>query len=223
VTTSSLDALRLYAEAERATLARDHASAARHVAAAIDADPNFAMAHRWAGIIAINELRFGDAVAHMTRAWELRDRLTDRERWHAEAHYHSHVTLLPQRAADAFEMLLARYPDEHRAAINLASTVLTWHNDLAGAAAALARVPPDGRDSWVYHAHRINITFAEGRLAAADSAALEAEAAGLHEVVTPWRSGRAFATGDLATATELCAAAFAATPPRVGDRWVGPS
>lgn len=57
---------------------------------------------------------------YASRAHELRDNLTARERLHVEAFYHWSVELDPRRASEVYERLLAQYPDDYGAASNVA-------------------------------------------------------------------------------------------------------
>lgn len=138
VTTASLEALRLYAEADRIFL-QDPPRASAHLAAALELDPEFAMAHRLAAAAGVNQLRFADAQHHMERAWEHRDRLADRERWHVEALRASEVDFDPPRAEVLQARILDRFPDDYRAAINLANVRLSWLADPEGALMAALR------------------------------------------------------------------------------------
>jgi tetratricopeptide (TPR) repeat protein len=122
VTTSSLRALELYTEAVR-TIEYDTDSEAgiRMLEEALEEDPEFAMAWRKLGV----ELRnsrgsWARVVAATTRAYELRERLTPRERYLAEAAYFSNVRSDRQRAIDAYERILDLDPDDAWALNNAA-------------------------------------------------------------------------------------------------------
>jgi tetratricopeptide (TPR) repeat protein len=203
VSTPSIAALRLYAEADD-LLATDLKAAAALAAEALRLDPGFAMAHRLAGVLASNELRFGDARHHLTRAYELRDRLGERERWHVEAIYHMYVSLQPRHAADAYELLLQRYPDDWRAAHNLGSLLISWLDDQPAAYAQLLRaveLEPEGASALLRVSHA---AFFLGRHAEADSLARLAEARGLAGHTMRWQMARAFALGDVRRTALLC-------------------
>lgn len=216
VTTRSTDALRLYAQAEHAAASRDDEAAAALLAEAVRLDPGFAMAHRAAGIIANNQLRFGDAAVHLEKAWRARERLTDRERWHIEALYHSNVLLEPRRAAEAYRLLLARYPDDSRAAINLATVVHTWFNDAEEAWSALSRVDRQNPQAWPFFGNAAQIAFQTGRLREAGEMAAAAGEHGFHDVASRWQIGTSFALGRYADALAACDAVLAAPPRPAG-------
>jgi eukaryotic-like serine/threonine-protein kinase len=121
VTTASLAALQLYAQAVRAAEVEgrsDHAL--RLLDEAIRLDPEFASAHRMLGLVLHNT---GQDPARrleaITRAYELRDRLPERERYRISGTYHRQVQGDRRAAAASFEALLELDPRD-RAAGNLA-------------------------------------------------------------------------------------------------------
>jgi tetratricopeptide (TPR) repeat protein len=69
----------------------DHAGAIQLFKRAIQLDPNFAMAYASLGL-AYNEHSEKDSTSYYRMAYDLRDRVSDRERFYIEAHYHESVT-----------------------------------------------------------------------------------------------------------------------------------
>ena len=121
VTTASTEALRLFVQAERANDRSEADQAIALLEQALDVDSSFAMAHRKLGIILRNQGQDPErAVAAFTRAYELQDRLTDRERYLAEAAYYTYVTEDEAAAELAYTTLLDRYPTDPTALNNLA-------------------------------------------------------------------------------------------------------
>jgi hypothetical protein len=143
VTTASLEALRLYAMAERA-MGGDGALAPSYLEAALELDPGFAMAHRMLAATGINRMRFEVAVRHLQLAWEHRDRLPDRERWLVEAARASETEYQPYRAEELYERIVARFPDEFIAWANLGNTRISWLHDPEGALDG----PSSGPRNW---------------------------------------------------------------------------
>jgi len=124
VTTASFDALRKLTQAERAEEDGDYALAERLLDEAIALDPEFAMAHRKMAVILFNAARPTELiVAASTRAYQYRDRLTDRERYLTEANYHSNVTDDALASLEAYDALLEIDPDD-AAALNNSSNIL---------------------------------------------------------------------------------------------------
>ncbi len=118
VTTGSLEALRLYTRGD--ATAGDDAAAAALFERAIEADPDFAMAHRKLGVMLWNlGVRPGDMVAATTRAYELRERLPDAERYLAEADYEDLVRGNRDASMRAFENVLELDPQNEAALNNL--------------------------------------------------------------------------------------------------------
>ena len=119
VTTGSLRALRLYAQATQAEVAGDDDRAVALLEEAVVEDSLFAMAHRKiATVLANNSEQIGRARAAATRAYELRDRLTELERGYTIAQYHTDVTGRREEALAAYRTILERYPEDHRALNN---------------------------------------------------------------------------------------------------------
>ena len=119
ITTGSIDALRLYTQGAMAEVAGDLDRALDLLEEAVQVDSAFAMAYRKIGTILQND---GEdparAIEAVTRAFELRERLTERERAYAAAQYHSAVTGDVEAALGAYRTLLETYPDDHRATNN---------------------------------------------------------------------------------------------------------
>jgi tetratricopeptide (TPR) repeat protein len=121
VTTPSLEALRKYAESDRLAERAEYARAIAVLKEALELDPAFAMAYRKLAVLLQNSGGgLADQVEATTRAYELRDRLTERERYLAEAYYHNLVTLDPDAEIRAYESVLERYPDDQAALNNIA-------------------------------------------------------------------------------------------------------
>ena len=121
VTTRSTQALRLYAQADQANDLGQYGRAMGLLEDAIREDSMFAMAYRKYAIIWTNQDRDLDsAKIAFTRAYELRDRLTERERYLADAAYYSYVEDDIQRSTDAYTTLLEKYPTDRIALNNLA-------------------------------------------------------------------------------------------------------
>ncbi|MDH5642888.1 MAG: protein kinase [Gemmatimonadota bacterium] len=120
VTTASLPALRLYSQALQAEDAGDNTRAVELYEAAVAFDSTFAMAYRKIGVLLGNNFeQRARANAATTRSYELRDRLSESERYHAIAFYHIQVTGETERAINAYRTLLETYPDNEPALNNL--------------------------------------------------------------------------------------------------------
>ena len=117
--TASLQALRDYSQALRADDRGDAENEITLLRAAIAADSTFAMAWRKLGTLSANRADQTGAVEALTRAYQLREHLTFRERKLAEDSYFSDVASLPDSATAALQGLLAEYPSDSWALNNL--------------------------------------------------------------------------------------------------------
>ena len=113
-TTSSLEALRRYSLALQAIDKGDNEKGIALLDEAIASDSTFGMA--WRKLAAVDVDRREMAV---TRAYELRDRMTERERYHAIGLYHIYVTDDLDAAVTAYSTLLDLYPEDSWALNNL--------------------------------------------------------------------------------------------------------
>jgi tetratricopeptide (TPR) repeat protein len=122
VTTSSLRALQLYTQGTHALdMERDYDRGLRLLQDAVAEDSTFAMAWRKLAVGYYNTRAGPDRLVHASRrAYELRDRLTERERYHTVAFYHLNVTRDNGAAISAYQSLLDTYPDDHVALNNIA-------------------------------------------------------------------------------------------------------
>lgn len=122
VTTADLEALRLYSEAVHEMDVRGNDDRGIGLLEeVVRRDTAFAMAWRKLGVGLSN--RGEDrarAVGALTRAYELRDRLTPKERYWAMASYFQQGVDEPEQAIAAYENLLELDPDDNRALNNIA-------------------------------------------------------------------------------------------------------
>jgi tetratricopeptide (TPR) repeat protein len=121
VTTPSLTALQRYSQAlyaEDVLGDQDRAIALLEEAVAIDTA--FAMAYRKLGAIIGNRgTQRARTVEALSKAYQHRDRLTERERYHAEALYHFNVTTEIEKAINPYRSLIELDPDDRYALNNL--------------------------------------------------------------------------------------------------------
>lgn len=122
VTTASLPALRKYSQGYRAGfLQGDYELAETLLRDAIAVDSAFASAWRLLAVVYNNaDGSSTNQIRAATRAYELRDRLTERERLIATAYYHSNVLYDNQAAIAAYRTLLDTHPTDRIALNNIA-------------------------------------------------------------------------------------------------------
>ncbi|MDX1579458.1 MAG: tetratricopeptide repeat protein, partial [Gemmatimonadota bacterium] len=123
VTTADLDALRDYSRAVALSDRGENQRAADLLEEVVAADTSFAMAWRKLGMLHVSGGGalgdFSRGVEALERAYEFRDRLTERERLLATAGYYGYVDRDPRREADAYERMLENDPDDTWALNNL--------------------------------------------------------------------------------------------------------
>ena len=129
VSTSSLEALRKYTEAGIQRREGNLDAAIDFLEEAIAIDSTFAMAYRGIGIFLQN--KFDDWSrqywAH-SKAYEYRDRLTEREKWLVSASYHLDIEENEARAIDAYENVL-RIDPEMMSAVNNIGVIYYFQRD----------------------------------------------------------------------------------------------
>jgi tetratricopeptide (TPR) repeat protein len=127
-TTPSLDALHAYSLALDQGRMVPRLEAIPHLQRAIDLDPNFAMAHALLSGVYANTGRSAEAPAYSRRAFELRDRVSERERFFISWRYYIDAQQAWDKAYDLALGWTRTYPREAFA-----------FNSLAIAAAAFGR------------------------------------------------------------------------------------
>ena len=136
VTTSSLEALRRYSEADDAVARGELERAAELLEGALLLDADFAMAHRVLARVYASAGKREQAVEHLARAYDLRQTVTPRERHFIEGS-HASIRERYDEAAAAFSRLATLYPDDPDAHYELALARYA-SGDLKGARDALA-------------------------------------------------------------------------------------
>ena len=114
-TTSSLDALKAYSAGLSATYAHGYRAGIPHFKRAIALDPQFAMAHASLGFHSWNMGQTDPGAEEIRKAYELRDRVSDRERFFILMLYDREVTGNLQKELLTLESWAQTYPRDPRA------------------------------------------------------------------------------------------------------------
>jgi serine/threonine protein kinase/tetratricopeptide (TPR) repeat protein len=109
-TTSSLEALQAYSRGRKAIAAVDLPGSIPLLKRAINLDPNFAVAYASLGNVYANMSERTLGSENVKRAYELRDRVSEREKFYIESHYHDTVTGNVEKARQAYEAWAQAYP-----------------------------------------------------------------------------------------------------------------
>jgi len=172
VTTPSLEALRKYAEATRAfDLMGDYPKAIQLLREAVAKDTTFAMAYRKLGVSLRNNGMSQEASdSAFTRAYQFRDRLTEKERYLAIAtYYYMGPGLDRQKAVEAFQQALSVDSSDLTASVNLANTYRS-RREFARAESLYAAVNMSSRASQVSMSNHAGTLLSHGKVAESESA-----------------------------------------------------
>jgi len=119
ITTSSAEAYEYYSEGRKYHHSGDYRRSMELMEKAIAIDPEFAMAYRSIGMSYNNLGLFSERKKHIQKALELSDRLSDAERYQIQGDFYSDSEKTYDQAFEAFNNLLALYPDNTLASHNL--------------------------------------------------------------------------------------------------------
>ena len=109
-TTPSLEALKAYSMGITTGRTKGDAEAIPFMKRAIELDPNFAMAYVGVAVEYANLGRASLAADNARKAYDLRDRVSERERYRISAFYFQYVTGEVEKATEAYELWAKSYP-----------------------------------------------------------------------------------------------------------------
>ena len=109
-TTSSLEALKAFALGDAKRNTGSDQEAIPLFKRALELDSNFAVAHARLGTVYANLGETKPAIEHRTRAYELRERVSERERFYILGHYYSGVTQQIDKALETYDLWKQTYP-----------------------------------------------------------------------------------------------------------------
>jgi eukaryotic-like serine/threonine-protein kinase len=109
-TTPSLEALKAYSMGITTGRTKGDAEAIPFMKRALELDPNFAMADVGLGVEYSNLGQASLAAAYAKKAYDLRDHVSDRERYRISAFYFQYVTGELEKATEAYELWAKTYP-----------------------------------------------------------------------------------------------------------------
>jgi eukaryotic-like serine/threonine-protein kinase len=114
-TTPSLEALKAFSVALKAARSADSSAALPLLKRAVELDPDFALAHAFLGLIYSGMGESDLSVETTTKAYQLRDRTSDHERFFITVTYHRQVTGNLEKAQQAGELWAQTYPRDSTA------------------------------------------------------------------------------------------------------------
>jgi eukaryotic-like serine/threonine-protein kinase len=105
-TTSSLEALKAYTTGIKLVVSSGGEAGIHYYQRAVEIDPKFALAYAGLGLSSMGVL----SVENTTKAWQLRDRVSDRERFFIDFMYERQVMGNLEKAYQTLELWLRTYP-----------------------------------------------------------------------------------------------------------------
>lgn len=111
-TTPSLEALRELSLGQKAWNTKGESEALPYMKRAVELDPNFASAYVNLGTVYENLQQRGLAADNFAKAYGLRERVSERERFHILGHYYGSVTGELEKAIPIYEQWEREYPTD---------------------------------------------------------------------------------------------------------------
>ncbi len=178
-TTPSLDALRAYSVGWQVHAVRGASASLPFFQRATELDPQFAMAHASLGRIYADLDQSDLAAASLSRAWQLRDRASDKERFFIDVNYETLVTGNLDAAQRTCEAWAQTYPREARPHHSLSGTIRKMPGHFETASVEAKKAIELEPDFWVgYYSLGVLSTYL-GRWDDAESALGAAAAHGI--------------------------------------------
>ena len=178
-TTPSLEALKAYSAALRLHASRGATAALPLFRRATEIDANFAMAHAWLGRTYADLDESDLAAESISRAWQLRDRITEREKLWITVAYQTLVTGNLTQAQQTCEAWVQTYPRDaapHQLLAGMTNKSVGRYEQALAEAQKAIELDPDF--AMVYYSLGVNNAYL-GRLERANSAINRAVARGL--------------------------------------------
>ena len=207
-TTPSLEALKAYSLAEKTRNAKGSAAALPFYKRAVELDPKFAMPYREMSSAYNNLSEIGRSAEYARKAYDLREKVSERERFSIEGNYYLSATGELEKAAQTFELWKQTYPTDEvpYADLGFVSSCLgNLEKSLEESREAL-RVEPNDANNYLNVAGSY---ISLNRLDEAEEVFKQAEERKLDsESLLQYRYQLAFLKGDTAKMTQLASAAM---------------
>ena len=146
-TTSSLGALQAFSLAQKAQVEKGEAAAIVLLKRATELDPQFAAAYAQIGVRYYDLGELGLGARNLNKAFELRDRVSERERFYIVASYYHMGTGQLNQAKDTYELWIQTYPRDAAAHVELGALLgdLGQYEQSAEETKVGIRLDPGGR------------------------------------------------------------------------------
>jgi len=207
-TTPSLEALKAYSLGLKTYYAKEETAALPFLKRAVDLDPNFAMAYAWMSSDYRDLNEVGRAAENARKAYGLREKVSERERFWIDGEYYLNATGELEKAAQTYELWTQTYPrdDMAYAVLGFICTLLGNYEKALEQFREALRLNPNGVIGYVTVAFAYT---ALNRLDEAEAVYKQAEERKLEdEVLLECRYWLAFLKGDAAQMAQLLSAAM---------------
>jgi eukaryotic-like serine/threonine-protein kinase len=198
VTTASLEAYKQFAEGETALRAGQESNAVPFYLRAIELDPHMAMAYARIGTYNTNLSELAKAKEYLTKAYTLRDRVSEHERLYIEGHYFQTVVGDLRKAVDVYQQYRQRFPRDWTPVSNMGNQYLTMGDFEKGEASNRDAINLEPK-AWRAYSNLARALAFEGKTQEAISILHQAILNGID--ISPIRSAMLFVAymqGDLA-------------------------
>ena len=207
-TTPSLEALKAFSLGFRTSDAKGDTAGLPYYKRAVELDPNFARAYANISVVYFDLSEAGRAAENARKAYELRGKVSERERLGIETTYYLFVTGELEKAAQAYVLWQQSYPRDYSPYANLSfiySCLGTLAKELEEAREAMRMGPSDVVDYNNLGSAYVNLN----RLDEAEAVYKQAEERKLEsELLAANRYQLAFLKGDAGQMAQLAAAAM---------------
>ncbi|HYB76609.1 MAG TPA: protein kinase [Candidatus Bathyarchaeia archaeon] len=149
--TSSLEALKAFSLGMSAMNSQETSAVVPHLQRAIESDPNFALAYSQLGMLYASDLQEpGLAAENIRRAYELRDRASEAERFNITANYYTFVTGEAEKGIKTCQSWAQAYPRDSmpHVAIGYMSAYLGRYEDEVKESAEAIRLMPSAGHAY---------------------------------------------------------------------------
>jgi len=187
-TTSSLEALQAFSLGHEEHQKMREDAAIPHLKKAVELDPNFAVAWATLGVVYANTGRSAEGAQAVKKAYELRDRASEREKLYIQAHYYTEVTIDSEKALATYAEWRQIYPRDTIPYDNaaLAYSGLGQHEKALDLASQALRINP--HDAYAYDniagAYEGLNRFDEAKSIAEQAVAEKSDGSEVHFVLT---------------------------------------
>jgi tetratricopeptide (TPR) repeat protein len=197
-TTSSLEALQAFTLGQAEHMKTNDDAAIPHLKRAVELDPNFAMAYATLGVALNNLGRSTEAMEALKKAFDLRERASEREKLYIQSHYYGTVVNDPIKSLAVYGEWIRIYPRDTTPRDNTALeySSLGQHEKAVEAASEAIRIDPNDRYAYANLAggyEGLN-RFDEARSIAEQAVQRKTDSFGVHLVL----SDLAYMAGDSA-------------------------